>query len=591
MLKLNICAKKLFFFLAFVFLIASLSFYEIKPTKADTETTTKTYYSLSYDGNFEGITDNYVEAHDLASADIYDGFSILDLGQKKTGSWYAVFRDCLYFDTSAIPDDANKTNATLSLNRFVDYSATDFDIVIQNGQPTYPHAPMQTTDFNYAHYSGNGGSLNTASLTSGYNNITLNSDGLSWINVKGITKLCLRSSRDISKIAPSGDEYVVFYSSENGFSKAPILTITYEVGGLHYVIHAPYQEDSGLAYNGIVNVTVSFPTLEPSSFYMNGTSGNAETYTVNSTEQPTLISWNITTDYGHSRMYVLRMCSFDEVWLYVPNPDYTVVQYTISIVDFAGLTNATVEVDKNIGGYNRVIERANLDVYNGMTFWLTMYNQYSLKLISNEATIVWGLLADGQQSKTFVVTKDMIPSEYTGENATISVTRPTSTLISIYYSESRTTWINSTIYSYSASGYKKVANQYDVGTTQNYNTTVNATENYVVQIVAMQNGEQRTWQFSLTTEPSANIWTGIMDVFGIWPFNPVNAFGMFIVLCFFCVGSWRDTEFFLGVGIIIAAALTLVGFVTFPWLGISTCLFVVFLMYVHRGKVAEAREF
>jgi len=163
-------------------------------------------------------------------------------------------------------------------------------------------------------------------------------------------------------------------------------------------------------------------------------------------------------------------------------------------------------------------------------------------------------------------------------------------LVSVYYSESRTTWVNTTVYLHSSSGYTYVTHQLDYGTTQNYTVAVSASSDYLVRISVLQNGETLTWQFALP-KPAAttNIWTGIFEVFGVWPFNPANAVGMFIVLLFFCVGSWADTEFFLGAGILIAAVLTYLGWVTFPWLGISTALMIVFLMYIHKGK-QEIRE-
>ena len=56
--------------------------------------------------------------------------------------------------------------------------------------------------------------LNTADLVSGYNDITLNADGRSWINKTGTTKFCIRSSRDIDGNTPSGDEFIQVYMSE-----------------------------------------------------------------------------------------------------------------------------------------------------------------------------------------------------------------------------------------------------------------------------------------------------------------------------------------------------------------------------------------
>jgi hypothetical protein len=97
------------------------------------------------------------------------------------------------------------------LYKYADYSDTDFTITVQNGQPTYPHDPLEESDYNKEQYSGNGGEFNTVNFVNGINNITLTE--LSWINVSGVTKLCLRSSRDINGTAPTGNEYVNVYSA------------------------------------------------------------------------------------------------------------------------------------------------------------------------------------------------------------------------------------------------------------------------------------------------------------------------------------------------------------------------------------------
>jgi hypothetical protein len=143
---------------------------------------------------------------------------------------YRVDRGYLYFDTSSIPDGAEITSAVLCLYGETDESDTDFDIVITNGQPTYPTDPLTAGDFDKTHYSGTGnGTFNTSGFsTSGYNEITLNSTGLGWIDDDGVTKLCLRSSRDVAATTPTGDEYIAVYSSdETGTSKDPYLEVAF----------------------------------------------------------------------------------------------------------------------------------------------------------------------------------------------------------------------------------------------------------------------------------------------------------------------------------------------------------------------------
>jgi len=138
----------------------------------------------------------------------------------------SVYRGYLFFDTSALPSNAVITNATLSLHKASDYSSTDFDIVVQNGQPDSPHDPLEPGDYNKDLYDGKGGAFNTVNFTNGFNNIPLTD--YSWLTAEGTTKFCLRSSRDIKGVEPTGNEYVSIHASEFlGFGCHSILEIMY----------------------------------------------------------------------------------------------------------------------------------------------------------------------------------------------------------------------------------------------------------------------------------------------------------------------------------------------------------------------------
>ena len=191
---------------------------------------TATFYSTASDGYiYSGLQTSYATAHDAETGYVDDTNFVVKIGQDwMPGSQYDISRAFLFFDTSSLGASATITSATLSVYGELDNSFDDFNIVVQNGQPTYPHEPLQAGDYYYAHYSGNGGQFNTASFTcSGYNDIQLNSDGISWINKTGTTKLCLRSDRDINSITPSTKEYVEVYAYEQGEGYRPKLTITY----------------------------------------------------------------------------------------------------------------------------------------------------------------------------------------------------------------------------------------------------------------------------------------------------------------------------------------------------------------------------
>ncbi len=198
-----------------------------------------TVYSSSSDGYLYQAGPVYLGAHDATVSNIAVGDLDMYIGQNKTAT-YGIYRIFLFFDTSSIPVGATITSATLSLYGEVDGSTTDFDITIQNGQPTYPHNPLVAgDDYVYTLYSGNGGTFNTFGFNNnGYNDITLNETGLSWIQ-KGEgaeTKLALLSSRDISATIPIGFEYVTFYSNENGEGYQPKLVVNYTVANTAPVI-------------------------------------------------------------------------------------------------------------------------------------------------------------------------------------------------------------------------------------------------------------------------------------------------------------------------------------------------------------------
>jgi len=114
-----------------------------------------------------------------------------------------IYRSFLYFDTSEIPEGAVVTDAQLQIYVTHNYTYRTHNIVIQNGQPTYPTNPIGVWSYYRAFYSGDGGSITSSAIsTNAWNTITLNDDGKDWINCGGETKLCLRVSRDIDGDSP-----------------------------------------------------------------------------------------------------------------------------------------------------------------------------------------------------------------------------------------------------------------------------------------------------------------------------------------------------------------------------------------------------
>ena len=188
---------------------------------------TFTGYSSSSDG-FVYLSGEST-AHDSQNGCVDDSSTYIEVGQEYNENTYYYYRGFVFFDTSPIPDNAIISSATLDLYICGLYCSQDFDLVIQNGQPTYPHDPLESGDYYKDHYVGNGGERTASTMTShSYNSITLNSDGIGWISKTGTTKLCLRSSRDINGDAPyTYSERLYIRSYEAGEGYRPKLIVTY----------------------------------------------------------------------------------------------------------------------------------------------------------------------------------------------------------------------------------------------------------------------------------------------------------------------------------------------------------------------------
>jgi hypothetical protein len=150
------------------------------------------------------------------------------------GEGFWINRGYLFFDTSAIPNDPDIFIANAELHLYksggTDNSGRDWNLVIQNGQPNYPHHPFQTGDWFQGFYGGNGGAINHT-LISGFFNIPLNPTGLTWITKGGETKFCLRNTREIAEDPPPANTYeetgITGYLFPGDPSKQPYLLITY----------------------------------------------------------------------------------------------------------------------------------------------------------------------------------------------------------------------------------------------------------------------------------------------------------------------------------------------------------------------------
>ena len=208
---------------------------------------------------YSGAGDGYVE---FSSTDVYDWDTVWDATHNATTGTSAHYtgayayapelinnfgtdfsmtlaRAFYPFDTSAIPDGATVTAATLNLyckeKHFGLTGSYDYFNVVQTSQAST--SSLTTSDYDNCgavHSPTVGASNVTISTlsTTGYTTISLNSTGLGWISKTGYTKLGLRVGRDLADASPiyvddNDTDKARFYCSEQtGTDKDPYLEIT-----------------------------------------------------------------------------------------------------------------------------------------------------------------------------------------------------------------------------------------------------------------------------------------------------------------------------------------------------------------------------
>lgn len=178
------------------------------------------------DLRIESRNETYSIAH---SVGYYTGNYPLEIGQYYSESYdYHVMRNFLKFDTTSIPSDVTIFGATLSIYGMHDFSDIDFVIHLQKWTG---ETPIGTEDFTlYDGVNYDDGNFNTANFhVDAWNDIIITNFTL--IQQGGYTKICIRSSRDISETPPTiTGEYVSAYTSLDESSYAAKLTVYYGYG-------------------------------------------------------------------------------------------------------------------------------------------------------------------------------------------------------------------------------------------------------------------------------------------------------------------------------------------------------------------------
>ncbi len=510
-------------------------FAQLPTPKAQVEiTVVKTFDASWYDGIAYFSGSNYATtwAWSGGSAQFTNSYDYL--GQRNDSAWYWIYRYATYFDTSSLPDGTTINSAILSFRLKYDNSTTDFDIVMQSGSyGTYPHVPLVGADYYKSYYSGNYGSMNTASVAIGYNNITLSDT--STISKTSWTKFMLRSSLDIAGTAPANTyDTVTVYDTEAGTAYSPKLYVNYTTTGYEYFVYGAYNEDGTQNYSGI-NATLYKSTESPETQTVNGSA------TFTSESLPTV--FNFAIGYNESRVYYL-MDSFEEIYAFYPtSPYYT---YSFYVNDYVGVTNGYLESIINVNGTDRVVERWTLNIEGALPFILSFGHAYKFRVVCDQGTVDMGTYtAAGTTTFSLTIGEESFGWQNTGtENVTLTCTRPSVENITVTYVDQfeETNWVNYVIYEASATTTLVYESNVTGVSAQAFTATwTYGLQNMSYYVYAMANrlNGTATWQFALEA-PVVNTSPWNLDILGTLPIPTNYLFGIAIILCMAAIFSKED---------------------------------------------------
>jgi len=195
--------------------------------------TTDTFTAATDDGRIQGASNSYATAR-ATSLSSDDTSTTADVGQSFSTPTYRVNRTFVRFDTSAIPDDAIVSAASLLITADADNSVTDFLVEVYRFAWASTLAANREADYDGA-YGGSATLEGTLRDTSaGWSSGTQYSLAVdpSGVNLSGYTGYALVSSRDVANAAPSGLEQVAIRTADHGTAAdRPKLEVIYTVPG------------------------------------------------------------------------------------------------------------------------------------------------------------------------------------------------------------------------------------------------------------------------------------------------------------------------------------------------------------------------
>lgn len=204
-------------------------------------------------------TNVYATRHDCATGTVQSVTSAaITLGQLNSSGAYDIWRLGIYFDTSALPDDAVISAGVITLTRAGGTATQAFDVTIVNGDDLAD--PMVSADYGdlLDDTTALANTVDTDTWAAGVaKDFTLTAGGRAKISKTGTTKFGIRSSRDINSNAPADgvlEDISIRSANDSQEARKPKLTITYTSPPT--VITQTCEEVVGATATGRGNITV-----------------------------------------------------------------------------------------------------------------------------------------------------------------------------------------------------------------------------------------------------------------------------------------------------------------------------------------------
>jgi hypothetical protein len=218
--------------------------------------------------------------------------------------------------------------------------------------------------------------------------------------------------------------------------------------------------------------------------------------------------------------------------------------------------------------------------------------RYTLRLTCNRGTYTYGdFIALNEQNNNLIITSLMFPTAPSGMNVSCTATRKNDTWIQVNYVDNdySTTWLYVAIQNKSGYGYVTQYSTNGTGNTQQINWyEAAASSDYRVVATALYKGAETTYSFTLPKlNPTANVWDGIFECLGDWPFPPRNLFGFLIVLFFMGLFTYAYAPAGCVATCITAGILMYIGFLDLA-VGIPGLVFAFIVSFLFA--VAEAKK-